>query len=131
MKFHGCGEAKMGYEVIDRWVVKEEDDPDDESRKEVQIVRQEDSDEIYVRAPYYGPSGKYGRDAPTYAVDEAVQQNLIEALEKAFPKARKLQRRKEFEETVNETDLEPGELQKLAKLAEEAGGVEELAAQVE
>lgn len=121
----------MSYDVIENWVVEESTDPDDESRKEVQIVRNQDHDGIYVRAPYYGPSGKYGRDAPTYDVSEEVQENLIAALEEAFPKAREVKRKREIEKTFDETDLDPEELQKLADLAESAGGVDEILDQLE
>lgn len=118
----------MSYQVLEKWVLEETETPDDDSRKEVQIVRDEDSGSIYVRAPYYGPSGKYGRDAPTYAVSEAVEQNLMEALEEAFPKARRLRKKKEIEKTLDETDLDLDELRKIAERAEEAGGIEELLA---
>lgn len=116
----------MGYEVIENWVFRESDDPDDESRKEVQIVRHEGHDGIYVRAPYYGPSGKYGRDAPTYDISEDTQEKLIEALEEAFPKAREIKRKRKIEKTFDETNLDPSDLQKLADMAERAGGVDEL-----
>lgn len=116
----------MSYEVLENWVLEETANPDDDSRKEVQIVRDEDAGSIFVRAPYYGPSGKYGRDAPTYDVSEAVERNLVDALQKAFPKARRLRRKKEIERTLDETDLDVDELQKIADLAEEAGGIEAL-----
>ena len=118
------------YEVLERWTFEESEDPDDESRKEVQIVRHKDHNGIYVRTAYYGPSGRYGQDAPTFAISEENEENLIEALEKAFPKAREIQRERKIEETFEKSSLGPEELQKLTELAEEAGGVEELEKQL-
>lgn len=118
------------YEILERWTFEESEDPDDESRKEVQVVRHKDNNGIYVRTPYYGPSGRYGQDAPTFAISEENEENLIEALEKAFPKAREIQRERRIEETFEKSSLGPEELQKLTELAEEAGGVEELKKQL-
>jgi len=118
------------YEVLKRWTFEESEDSDDESRKEVQIVRHKDHNGIYVRTAYYGPSGRYGQDAPTFAINEENEENLIEALEKAFPKAREIQRERKIEETFEKSSFGPEELQKLTELAEEAGGVEELEKQL-
>lgn len=118
------------YDIIERWVFEESDDPDDESRKEVQIVREQDHDGIYIRTAYYGPSGRYGQDAPTFDISEDNQEDLIDALQEAFPRAREIHREEKIEETFNESDFDADELQKLTKLAEQAGGVEELEEQL-
>lgn len=118
------------YNIIERWSFEESDDPDDESRKEVQIVREQDDGGISVRTAYYGPSGRYGQDAPTFPVREEIQQDLIDALQEAFPRAREIRREEKIEETFNKSDFDANELQKLAELAEQAGGVEELEEQL-
>jgi hypothetical protein len=118
------------YDIIERWKFEESDDEDDESRKEVQIVREKDDGGISVRTAYYGPSGRYGQDAPTFPVREEIQQDLFDALEEAFPRAREIRRKEKIEETFNESDFDADELQKLTELAEQAGGVEELEEQL-
>jgi hypothetical protein len=118
------------YDIIERWVFEESADPDDESRKEVQIVREQDHGGIYIRAAYYGPSGRYGQDAPTFDISEDNQEDLIDALQEAFPRAREIRREEKIEETFNESDFDADELQKLTELAEQAGGVEELEEQL-
>lgn len=114
------------YKIVERWTFEESEDSNDESRKEVQIVRHKGHDEIYVRTAYYGPSGRYGQDAPTFEVSEENEEDLIEALEEAFPRAREIRREREVEKAFEKSELEPDELHKLTKLAEEAGGVEKL-----
>lgn len=118
------------YEILDRWSFEKSDDQDDESRKEVQIVRHEDHDGIYIRTAYYGPSGRYGQDAPTFDINEQTEQDLIEALQLAFPRAREIQRERKIEKTFEDSNFDAEELQKLAELAEESGGVDELEQQL-
>lgn len=120
------GGKMANYQIIERWTFEEADDPEDESRKEVQIVRHKGHDGIYVRTAYYGPSGRYGQDAPTFDVSEQNEEDLIEALGEAFPRAREIRREQEIEKAFEESEFEPDELQKLTELAEEAGGIEEL-----
>ena len=114
------------YEILERWSFEESDDPEDESRKEVQIVRHKGNNGIFVRTAYYGPSGRYGQDAPTFDTSEQNEEDLIEALKEAFPQAREIRREREVEKVFEKSELEPDELQKLTQLADEAGGVEEL-----
>ena len=83
------------YDLLERWTFEESASPDDESRKEVQIVRHTGNDGIFVRTAYYGPSGRYGRDAPTFDIDETNQRDLIVALERAFVRAREIRRERE------------------------------------
>lgn len=118
------------YDIIERWTFEESEGADDESRKEVQIVRNEDHDGIYIRTAYYGPSGRYGQDAPTFDISEDNQVDLIEGLQEAFPRAREIRRKEKIEKMFNESDFDASELQKLAELAERAGGVEELEEQL-
>lgn len=122
--------AMATYNIIDRWVFEKSKDSDDQSRKEVQIVRNKDHNGIYVRTAYYGPSGRYGRDAPTFDTREENQQDLIDALQKAFPRARKIKKKEKIEETFNNSNFDAEEIQRLTRLAETAGGVEELEEQL-
>jgi hypothetical protein len=122
--------AMATYEILERWSFEESDEANDESRKEVQIVRHNGHGEIYIRTAYYGPSGRYGQDAPTFDISEQNEQHLIEALEKAFPRAREIRRERKIEEAFVESNLKVDELQKLMELAEKAGGVEELEKQL-
>lgn len=96
MTFHLYGECMVTYDIIDRWVFEQSSVPENESRKEVQIVRNQNQNGIYVRTAYYGPSGRYGQNAPTFDISEDNQQQLMSALSEAFPKAREIRRKEEW-----------------------------------
>lgn len=77
----------MKFETLDRWKLNESDDPEDRSRKEVQVVVRRDNGNIFVRDCYYTPSGSFGQSGPTHPPDREYQAELIDALNEAYDKA--------------------------------------------
>jgi hypothetical protein len=72
--------------IHDRWAHDESPDPDDDSRKEVQVIREKGTDKISVRHCYYGPSGTFSNKPPQYGEDGADKETVIEQISKAYDK---------------------------------------------
>lgn len=118
----------MEYETLDRWKLNESDDPDDHSRKEIQIVVRRDNGNIFVRDCYYTPSGSFGQSGPTHPPDQDYHEELTRALNEAYQKAEIY---REAKKTLESLEISKYRIIDSLKMIEEEGDIGDLVSLVE